>query len=473
MTSALHLASIHLDGGRPEQALRALAPYVAANPTDGTALVLQARALALAGRHDEAVRAARSAATLHPDHVVALTTLSEVLRRAGEPEKAAEAALRAREMEPGSAEAHIQVAEASMHRRRTRAQAVAAAREAVRLAPHEPRAHDALGRSLLRRRGRRNRREAEAAIREALRLDPGEAVYLNNLGVALLAQRGRKQEALESFAAAARLDPSFDLPRTNTEGVIRSVLRLAVLLPAFHAVRVAVALSLEGEYLAAATMVAVIAAVGFVVARFLLPPAARRYLRTYLRVHGPTRERVRTAAVAATAGAAVVAASFAFPARDRLATTVAVQAVLLLAAGAWAATWRRVRVAPPPRPAPLAPRLVTGACDAVASLVVAVFLTAPVGSRADPPSDAWWLILPVWVAYLAYCDGVLGAAPLRRYRVVVVDAASGERIGFARGLLRVVAKLALWPLAPLAVLSRRRRAAHDLVTRSAVVRPAA
>lgn len=90
-------------------------------------------------------------------------------------------------------------------------EAIAAYREAVRLQPRAPQAHNDLG-AVLYDVGR-----VEEAIDEyetALRFDPDYAEAHNNLGVALLSQ-GRTAESVAAYRRALSLRPEFTEARYN------------------------------------------------------------------------------------------------------------------------------------------------------------------------------------------------------------------------------------------------------------------
>src|SRR5579863_5808101 len=90
-------------------------------------------------------------------------------------------------------------------------EAEASCREALRLQPDYPEAHNNLGNALLDL-GRPV--EAEASYREALRLQPAFPEARNNLGTALL-DLGRPAEAAASYREALQLQPDYPEARNN------------------------------------------------------------------------------------------------------------------------------------------------------------------------------------------------------------------------------------------------------------------
>lgn len=110
-------------------------------------------------------------------------------------------------------------------------EALAAAREAARLAPAEAEMHYNLGCVLL-----KIGRPAEAAgsLREALRLKPAYAEAHCNLGAALLAQR-QGREALAHFQTALQLRPAYADAHYNLGNLYAQTGRLALAIPCYEA----------------------------------------------------------------------------------------------------------------------------------------------------------------------------------------------------------------------------------------------
>jgi tetratricopeptide (TPR) repeat protein len=89
--------------------------------------------------------------------------------------------------------------------------AIAAYREALRINPAYPNAHNYLGVALSRL---GDHDQAAAAFEQALRLRPTFTEAHNNLGLSRAAQ-GRVEDAVNAFAEALRLDPTFVPARNN------------------------------------------------------------------------------------------------------------------------------------------------------------------------------------------------------------------------------------------------------------------
>jgi adenylate cyclase len=86
-------------------------------------------------------------------------------------------------------------------------QALAFARKACEVNPHEPMSHQSMAASLM---WLRRLDEAESEARRAIELDPNSSVSHGAVGN-VLHFTGRHQQALESFARALRLDPQFNV----------------------------------------------------------------------------------------------------------------------------------------------------------------------------------------------------------------------------------------------------------------------
>jgi len=91
------------------------------------------------------------------------------------------------------------------------ADALAAYRKAIALAPDVPAAHSIIG-NALKDQGLLD--EAVAAFRQAIKFQPGFAEAHNNLGSALT-DSGKPEEAITAFAAAIALKP--ELPRSTPQ----------------------------------------------------------------------------------------------------------------------------------------------------------------------------------------------------------------------------------------------------------------
>ncbi|MFI7540369.1 hypothetical protein [Actinoplanes sp. NPDC049599] len=158
--------------------------------------------LAEIGRPAEAEARLRSALAAAPDDADLLTLLGFVLRQQRDYPAALAACEAARAADPSLADAHAERAESLIALIRA-AEAVAAAGEAVRLAPQRPGGHLVLARALTT--GRRFA-EARAAARHGLALDPHSAEGLLTLAEVERAA-GDREAAEQAARAALALEP--------------------------------------------------------------------------------------------------------------------------------------------------------------------------------------------------------------------------------------------------------------------------
>ncbi|MFJ6485994.1 tetratricopeptide repeat protein [Streptomyces sp. NPDC091682] len=158
---------------RYEESKAVLAPHLAEEPDDEWAWQMLAVAHEKLGEYELAERAATEMLRISPGHVGALIRLSGVLLRLGRRSEAREAAEEAVRRGPDAWSSHFALSEvlvayatasAADHER-----AYEAACEAVRLAPHEPDAHQAVCFTAVRT---QRQDVAKQALVEWLRLDP-------------------------------------------------------------------------------------------------------------------------------------------------------------------------------------------------------------------------------------------------------------------------------------------------------------
>ena len=248
-------AGMLIDARRYEAGLQAVSQALSIDPANAQAHALACRALLGMGRHYEAIHAAQQAVTLAPGWHYPHRLTSIALQ-----------------------------AQAKASKTRPSELAVAAAREAVRLAPMEPFGYTTLAEACAKA-GRLT--DADQAVRQAIRLNPADAnvwttasfvavqaknwyaaekaarhalaiepdnyAATNNLGVAMKRQGYWTQGAV-AFGVAARTDPRSSTARDNIEGIgftylVKLVpfvlLPLLVVVPAFFAARVAMTLWLS------------------------------------------------------------------------------------------------------------------------------------------------------------------------------------------------------------------------------------
>ena len=186
-----------------DRAMEILTRLLAHHPEhEGCTRKVLALAHMRADRTDEAVASARAAVRLLPQDPVAHRILGQTLACQGD-EAAAEHSLRAcLALDPRNADAHFLMAGMWASTPARHEEALAHAREAVRLDPNEPMYHLILGHAL----EDRDPAGAEAALREALRLDPacGQARFRLAL---VRSGRGDHDGAAHDIAAFAAQNP--------------------------------------------------------------------------------------------------------------------------------------------------------------------------------------------------------------------------------------------------------------------------
>lgn len=204
--------------GRHRDAAALLAPHLAANPADTTGWCLLAQCRnALgdpAGALDAADQALRGDVT--EEHAWRLRAL--VLVKLHRHQEAVAAAAEAVRLAPGSWATHSMYAHTLSYVPGGLPHAYTAAVHSTTLAPQQPEAHFRVG-IVAHESGHRG--IAERAYRTALSLDPQHALARNNLGVLKLHGRrpGRAFTAAEDFAASLAADPQSATARRNVEAV--------------------------------------------------------------------------------------------------------------------------------------------------------------------------------------------------------------------------------------------------------------
>lgn len=213
-------AALLIDARRPQEALALLGPALAADPS-ADLYSLAAAAHNQLGRHREALDNVGSALALDPTHLLAMVRGAAGARALGDSEEALRLAGLAVEHHPSSVDAHIAMAYGLVAARRSTA--LAAAREAVRLAPDAWQAHFVLGWAGL---AFYDFALAERAFKEVLHLRPDHPAAMNNLALARL-ERGELRGVAAGFADALAADAQLEKPIGNLMGLGRTALRPA------------------------------------------------------------------------------------------------------------------------------------------------------------------------------------------------------------------------------------------------------
>ncbi|KUL29752.1 hypothetical protein ADL15_26985 [Actinoplanes awajinensis subsp. mycoplanecinus] len=216
-------AHLLCDVNRPAEAATLATRVLAADPGNVDGWLVLARARILAGDPASALDAALTAGQFAPDlpdaHALTGAALADL-------ERYAEAARAARDviaLDPRRSLGYELLADVLNASGENPAEALAAARTAVRFAPDWPTAHAALGTALA---ATDRRREAREAFRTALRLDPEHAPAHH--GLALLAAQARNPiaagqlaEAASGFVTVIRIDPGQRAGRDNLDRLLR------------------------------------------------------------------------------------------------------------------------------------------------------------------------------------------------------------------------------------------------------------
>jgi Flp pilus assembly protein TadD len=208
----LHRVRMLLDAARWDDAVRALAPLVAAAPDDAEPRCLLAQAYLGMRRPVDAVEAATQALAVDPSSTWAVRLHALALHNAGRNWEAVTAARWLVSVEPDEWRAWwVLSVSARGCGARGVGEAVAAADRSVALAPEHADTHDALASALL---ASGRVREAEEAFRRALALDPTDAYAHNGLGQVAL-QRKDPVAAANGFRRALLADPRESAARHN------------------------------------------------------------------------------------------------------------------------------------------------------------------------------------------------------------------------------------------------------------------
>ena len=271
--SAVAKAQALLEVNRADDAAAALAQALANDPRDWHAWCVLAVAHLLRQRHREAVDATNRAIELQPGAEWPHRIASIAELGLGNRGRAVAAAREAVRLAPQSPYAHAQLAHALSHRWPWRwPEAAREADRALELGSHDGDVHRMAGNVALRL---RRRRLAESRYQKALEIDPSDSGAMNNLALVRL-RRGFPIAAAAGFTRAAVLDPTTDRHRRNLDGAVAHSLGYAAVL--FGAVALVELLhpAVGPEALALA---AGVVALYLVRARRALGPAAWNYVK--------------------------------------------------------------------------------------------------------------------------------------------------------------------------------------------------
>ena len=201
--------------GRHDDAVTEARAAIGVDPTNARAHMSLAHTNLMANRHADAVFAASAAIAIQPDWEWPHRLMAVAYRSQGKKFRkrelaAAEQALR---LAPEYAEVHYTMAETLRHNRKTRKRAYDEAERAIELSPEDDTAHLTLGNVHL---SDGNVVAAEQAYRNALALDPGSESARSNLALVLRRQR-RHEEALPILRTNVVSNPS---DRSNMDALL-------------------------------------------------------------------------------------------------------------------------------------------------------------------------------------------------------------------------------------------------------------
>ena len=215
--------------GRFDEAVASLHRHLGRDPENGRGWCLLAQAHL--GRQDarSALEAADRAVAAAPESDWAHRLRSIALGVQGDHEGAIAAALEAIKLAPGEWQGHACLARLFTQVKSRRREAIPVAEQAVALAPHESDAHLTLGIAAA---ANGKHKEADEAFRAALSLDPQNSEAHNELARLELSKSrfgvARLADAAGGFQAAVQTDPQASVSRLNLELVLRVFLaRLA------------------------------------------------------------------------------------------------------------------------------------------------------------------------------------------------------------------------------------------------------
>lgn len=302
--TALAMAAAQFQRGDAAAAANLLGPVLAAEPDHVRALVLMTHAQLALRRLELAHQAAHQAVRVAPASAETLSALSRVLTGLDRHDEAVRLATEAVRLEPQNAYRHNRLAWALLAGGARAAGAEHAARQAVRLDPHE--ADFRITYAMVMKQLNHTDR-ARQALRDALGLEPDNAVARHELATLDVVHRnpfalGRLARGASGMAGALRADPSQQASRFMLDVALRRFLvytTIVLALLAYVGWRV-LEFSVPGARLLAAT--AALTPAGFA-AYFV--HRLDRPLRAYL-VAVIAYGRQRIAAVLAAAGVALL-----------------------------------------------------------------------------------------------------------------------------------------------------------------------
>jgi tetratricopeptide (TPR) repeat protein len=218
--------------GRFDGAVTALHQLLGRDPENGLGWCLLAQAQLGRGDPQTALEAADRAVAVAPESNWAHRLRSIALGVQGDHEGGVAAALEAIRLAPNDWQGYACLARLLTQIKARRGEAISAAEYAVALAPNESDAHLTLGIAAA---ANGKRKEAEAAFRDALAIDPQDSEAHNELARLKLRKSrfapARLADAAGGFQTAVQADPHASVSRHNLELTLRTFLsRLSYLI---------------------------------------------------------------------------------------------------------------------------------------------------------------------------------------------------------------------------------------------------
>lgn len=210
-------ASLLLNSGRPDEALRVLDAKLAEDPSNAAAHGLMALCLLDMNEAPRALESAERATGEAPEWGFPRYVHANVLLRMGKAKNALLSAQDAVSLDPEDPDYHALVASCYVAMSKWR-EALTSAECGLELDPEDDRCTN-LRALCLRQLGEVD--EAESALRVSLGHDPENAWTFQNLGFAAL-QSGREDDAIAHFRESLRLDPTDEASRVGLATAIKA-----------------------------------------------------------------------------------------------------------------------------------------------------------------------------------------------------------------------------------------------------------
>lgn len=217
----LERISLLLELQRPPEAEAMARAFLRENPDNGTVLRLLAISVQRQGRGLEARQAIALAVRAEPQEAMNHVVMAQLQAAASNMVAAVRAADEAIGLAPDHWEPYFVRADALRHGNASeQQQALADARQAIKIAPHSPDVHNLMGLCLDRL---DSPTEQRAAYLEALRLDPHHALAQNNLA-AMDIKRGHLKAGRRGLISALATRPNLDLTHRNHDILVSRVI---------------------------------------------------------------------------------------------------------------------------------------------------------------------------------------------------------------------------------------------------------